>query len=128
MQERILDIELMHRPLPGCSEGEDHANRGWLDHWRKGLIEVDSRMLVEAANNPSCFPAFENAIVTELVPKYPFTVDDVGIGRPGHERPCVVPLKSIKLLLHRCMPCRITKRCTNARWHAGSFSVVATLA
>jgi hypothetical protein len=38
MEEGILDVELMDRPVPG--EGEDDANGGKLDDEAEGLVVV----------------------------------------------------------------------------------------
>jgi hypothetical protein len=40
MQEDILDIELMDRPIPGEGKGEDNLNSGELDDGTEGLVIV----------------------------------------------------------------------------------------
>lgn len=41
LQERIVDIHLVHRPVPGRNKGEDDVDRGRLDHRGKSAAEVD---------------------------------------------------------------------------------------
>jgi hypothetical protein len=32
MEEGVLDVELVNRPLAGQGKGQHHAHRGWLDN------------------------------------------------------------------------------------------------
>ena len=41
MQERILDVELVYCPPPCRGEVKDSPDGCRLDHWGKGLMEVD---------------------------------------------------------------------------------------
>ena len=51
MEEGILDIELMNRPLARESQREHCADRGGLDDLTEGFGKVDARTLGEAAKN-----------------------------------------------------------------------------
>ena len=62
MEEGILDIELMDRPVPREGEGEDGANGGELDDGAEGLVVVHSRVLGEALKDPIVLLAVEGAI------------------------------------------------------------------
>ena len=42
VEEGILDVELMDRPVPGEGEGENGANSGELDDGAEGLVVVHS--------------------------------------------------------------------------------------
>jgi hypothetical protein len=52
MEEGILDVELMDRPVPGEGEREDGTNGGELDVGVEGLVVVYSRALGEALKDP----------------------------------------------------------------------------
>jgi hypothetical protein len=69
MEEGILDIELMDRPVAGEGEGEDDANSGELDDRAEGLIVVHSGALGEAPKDPTGLVAVEGAILGQLVVK-----------------------------------------------------------
>jgi hypothetical protein len=45
VEEGILDVELMDRPVPGEGEGEDGANSGELDDGTEGLVVIHSGAL-----------------------------------------------------------------------------------
>jgi hypothetical protein len=65
MEEGILDIELMDRPVPGEGEGEDDANDSEHDDGDEGLVVVHSRALSEAPKDPT---GLEGVIRCQLVP------------------------------------------------------------
>jgi hypothetical protein len=69
MEEGILDIELMNRPVVGEGEGEDDANRGELDDGAEGLVVVHSGALCEAPKDPTGLVAVEGTIQGQLVAK-----------------------------------------------------------
>jgi hypothetical protein len=62
VEEGILDIELMDRPVPREGEGEDGANGGELDDVAEGLVVVHSGVLGEALKDPIVLIAVEGAI------------------------------------------------------------------
>ena len=67
MEEGILDIELMDRPVAG--EGEDDANSGELDDMAEGLVVVHVGALGEAPKDPTGLVAVEGAVRGKLVAK-----------------------------------------------------------
>jgi hypothetical protein len=69
MEEGILDVKLMDRPVPGEGEGEDGANSGELDDGAEGLIIVHSGALGEAPKDPTGLVAVEGAVRGMLVAK-----------------------------------------------------------
>jgi hypothetical protein len=69
MEEGILDIELMDRPVAREGEGEDGANSGELDDGAEGLVVVHSGALFEAPKDPTGLVAVEGAIRGQLVAK-----------------------------------------------------------
>jgi hypothetical protein len=62
VEEGILDVELMDRPVPGEGEGEDDANGGELDDGAEGLVVVHSGALGEALKDPTGLIAVEGAV------------------------------------------------------------------
>jgi hypothetical protein len=69
MEEDILDIKLMDRPVAGKGEGEDGANSGELDDRAEGLVVVHSGALGEAPKDPTGLVAVEGAVRGQLVAK-----------------------------------------------------------
>jgi hypothetical protein len=69
MEEGILDIELMDRPVAEEGEGEDGAKSGELDDGAEGLIIVHSGTLCEAPKDPTGLVAVEGAVRGQLVAK-----------------------------------------------------------
>lgn len=59
VEECIVDVHLVNWPLVGGSDGEHNPDRGSLDDGREGLVEVNTRALREAADDPSCLVPFK---------------------------------------------------------------------
>jgi hypothetical protein len=62
VEEDILDVELMDRPVSGGGEGEDVANGGELDDVAEGLVVVHSGTLGEAQKDPTGLVAAKGAV------------------------------------------------------------------
>jgi hypothetical protein len=69
VEEGILDIELMDRPVSGEGEGEDGANSVKLDDRAEGLVVVHSGALGEAPKDPTGLVAVEGAVRGKIVAK-----------------------------------------------------------
>jgi hypothetical protein len=78
VEEGILDIKLMDRPVPREGVGEDGLNGGELDNEAKGLIVVHFGTMGEAPKDPTGLVAVEGAIRGQLVAKEPLAGDHVG--------------------------------------------------
>ena len=102
VQERILDIELVNRPLTGRCKVKYCTYGCWFHHRRESLMEIYSRSLREPSDNPSGFAPLERSVGVELVLEQPLPGDDIGMCWPRHQRPSAVGLQSIILRLHRC--------------------------
>jgi hypothetical protein len=100
MEEGILDIELMDRPVVGEGEGEDRANSGELDDGAEGLVVVHSGALGEAPKDPTGLVVVEGAVRGQLVVKKPLAGDHVGAWWTRHQVPGVVGHEGRVLLLH----------------------------
>jgi hypothetical protein len=81
MDEGILDVELMDRPVP--REGEDGANGGELDDGVEGLVVVYFGALGEVSKDPTALVAVEGAIRSQPVAKEPLACEHIGSG--GHD-------------------------------------------
>jgi hypothetical protein len=57
LEEDILDIELMDRPVSG--EGKDGSNGDELDDWPEGLVVIHSEALGEAPKDSTSLVAVE---------------------------------------------------------------------
>jgi hypothetical protein len=53
MEEDVLHIELLNRPVVGDSNSEHHANVGWFHNYVESLIVVDPETLSETLEDPS---------------------------------------------------------------------------
>jgi hypothetical protein len=115
MEEGILNIELMDRPVPGEGEGEgeDSANGGEVDDGAEGLIVVHSGALGEAPKDPTGLVAIEGASRCQLVAKEPLAGDHVGVGRTWYQVLGVVGQQGRVLLLHSLTPVRVSEGGTN---------------
>jgi hypothetical protein len=78
VEEGILGVELMDRPVLGEGEGEDDINGDELDDEAEGLVVVHSGALSEALKDPLGLVAVEGAVRGQLVAKEPLVGDHVG--------------------------------------------------
>ncbi len=104
IEEGIIDVELVHRPITGDGEGQDSADGGRFHDRAKSFIEVDAVLLGKTAEDPASLVAIKGAIGFELVMIYPFAGDDVGAGRTRDELPRVVEAERVVLALHGGTP------------------------
>jgi hypothetical protein len=104
MEEGILHIELLNRPVMGDSSGEHHAHGGRFHNRVESLIVVDSGALSETLKDPTNFVAIEGPVSAELVCKDPFASDDVGALRSWNKVPCPITHQGPVLILHSRAP------------------------
>jgi hypothetical protein len=119
MQEGILDVELVNWPVSGESQAEDGADGGGLHNWTESLIEVNTRVLGEATENPARFVPIQGTIGPHLVLEDPLAGDDVGTRRARNESPSVVVDESLELIVHRRAPVWIVQGPTISRRYWG---------
>jgi hypothetical protein len=119
MEEGILDVELMDRPIPGEGEGEDGVNSGELDDGAKGLVVVDSGALGEAPKDPTSLVAVEGAVRGQLVAKESLAGDHVGVWSTRHQVPGVVDQQGHVLLLHSTTPVWVSEGGANGEDRGG---------
>jgi hypothetical protein len=77
MEEGILHIKLLNRPVMGYNSGEHCAHGGRFSNRAESLIVVDSRAPSETPKNPTSPVTIESLISAELVREDPFVGDDV---------------------------------------------------
>jgi hypothetical protein len=87
VQEHVLHIELVRRPVTRCHEMQDSANGRRLNDERERLVEVDASTLSVPPNNPPCLAPFKGAIRIQFVLENPFASDDVNAGRTRDKDP-----------------------------------------
>jgi hypothetical protein len=104
MEEGVLDVELMDRPVPREGEGEDGADGGELDDGAVGFVIVHSGALGEAPKDPTGLVAVEGAVRNQLVAKEALDGDHMGARRTRHQVPGVVGQQGHILLLHSPTP------------------------
>jgi hypothetical protein len=129
MEEGVLDVELMDRPILGEGKGEDDTNGGELDDKAEGLIVVHSGALGEAPKDPTCLVVVEGAIRSQLVAEEPLAGDHVSARRTWHQVLGVVGQQARVLLLHGPTPVWVNEGGANGggdwggvQWSSGRIS------
>ena len=109
MEESILDIELVNRPLAGESQRENRVNCGRLNDWAKCLGKVNTRALSEATKNPTCLVTLQRTVGEELVLENPLAGDNVGMSGARNQIPSLVLKESSMFFFHGGPPIGIGK-------------------
>jgi hypothetical protein len=104
MEEGILHIELLNRPIMGDSSGEHRAHGGQFHNRAESLIVVDSGALSETPKDPASLVAIEGPVSAKLVREDPFAGDDVGALRSWNKVPCPITHQGLVLILHSHAP------------------------
>jgi hypothetical protein len=78
MEEDIIHIKLLNRPVVGDSSGEHRAHGARFHKRAESLIVVDSGALSKTPKDPMSFVAIECLVGVELVREDPFASDDIG--------------------------------------------------
>lgn len=77
MEERVLDIQLVDKPVTRGGEAGDDADRCWFDDWAERLVVVDAGALGVAAHDPMGLVTSKGAIGVVLVLEDPLASNDV---------------------------------------------------
>ena len=104
MEEGVLDVELVDRPVLGVSQGEDGADRGGLDDRAERLVIIHARPLGETTKDPMGLVSFQRTVGVELVLEDPFASDHVRLGRARDEVPGVVLQQGGMFFFHSPTP------------------------
>ena len=107
VEEHILDVKLMNRPVTRERKREHCANGGWLDDRAESFIKINTFTLRESSQDPPCLVPIKRTIGLQLVTENPLACDNVSIARWINEVPSVVGQKSTILLNHEGVPIRI---------------------
>jgi hypothetical protein len=100
MEEGILHIELLNRPVMGDSSDEYCAHGGQFHNRVEGLIVVDSGALSETPKDPASLVAIKGPVSAELVCEDLFASDDVGALKSWNKVPCPITHQGPALILH----------------------------
>jgi hypothetical protein len=117
VEEGVLHVELVDRPVPAQSESRNSPDGGRLDHRTEGFVVVDPRTLGEAPKQIAGLVPLQRPVGVQLQLEDPFPGDHVGAMGTRHQVPGVVSLESLVLLFHGTPPLRVGKRTTDSRGH-----------
>jgi hypothetical protein len=90
MEEGILHIELVNRPVMGDSSGEHRAHGGRFHNRAESLVVVDSGAPSETPKDPASLVVIESPVSVELVCQDLFASYDVGALRSWNKVPCSI--------------------------------------
>jgi hypothetical protein len=98
VEECVLHVELVDRPVQGQSESQDSPDGGRPDHQNEGLVVVNSRALGKAPEHIAGLVPLQGPVGMQLQLEDPFPGDHVGAMGTQHQVPGVVGLESVVLL------------------------------
>jgi hypothetical protein len=104
IEEGILHIELLNRPVMGDSSDEHRAHGGLFHNRTESLVVVDSGALSETPKDPASLVAIEGPVSAELVREDPFAGDDVGALRSWNKISGPITHQGPVLILHSHAP------------------------
>jgi hypothetical protein len=104
MEEGILHIKMLNRPVMGDNSGEHRAHGSRFHNRAESLIIVDSGALSETLKDPASLVAIEGPLSVKLVCEDPFASDDVGSLRSWNKVPCPITHQGPVLILHSHAP------------------------
>jgi hypothetical protein len=119
MEEGILHIELLNRPVMGDNSGEHRAHGGRFHNRAESLIVVDSGALSETPKDLASLVAIEGPVSAELVCEDPFASDDVGALRLWNNVPCPITHQGLVLILNSRAPIGIGEGSADGGWDGG---------
>jgi hypothetical protein len=117
MEEGVLHIELVDRPVPGQRESQDSPDGDRLDHRTEGLVVVDPGTLGKAPEHIAGLVPLQGPVGVQLQLEDLFPGDHVGTMGTRHQVLGAVSLESLVLLFHGTPPLRVGKRTTDSRGH-----------
>jgi hypothetical protein len=78
VEECVLHVELVDRPVPGQSESQNSPDGSMLDHRTEGLVVVNSGALGKALEHIASLVPLQGPIDMQLQLEDPFPGDHVG--------------------------------------------------
>jgi hypothetical protein len=106
MEEGVLHIKLVDRPILGVSQSKDSADSSWLDDGAESLVVINSGVLGEPTKDLASFVSIQRAVGVELVLEYPLPSDHVSLGRSRNQIPSVIVQEGSILFFHGPAPMR----------------------
>jgi hypothetical protein len=119
MEEGILHIELLNRPVMEDSSGEHRAYDSRFYSRAESLIVVNSGALSETPKDPASLVAIKGPVSAELVCKDPFASDDVGALRSWNKILCPITHQGPVLILHSRAPIGTSEGSADEGWDRG---------
>ena len=104
VEEGVVDVKLMNRPLVGECNGVDGAHGGQFHDRTERLLKINTGSLREAAEDPTRLVSIQGAIGLQLVSKNPFTCNHISTSGTWNKDPCVISVQGGKLVLHSEAP------------------------
>jgi hypothetical protein len=80
----------MNGPIFGGSDAEDNMDSGRLDDRTESLLIVDTILLSEATNHPTCFITCKRVIVVVLMTKDPLPHYHIDTYRSRNKNPSIL--------------------------------------
>eukprot|EP00965_Chrysotila_dentata_P027597 917223-Pleurochrysis_carterae.AAC.1 len=105
LREGLDDVDAVQLKVKERNERENDADAACrLSSCRKGLVEMNSRLLTVAAEYPARFASFEGAVVIELVGEYPLGLADKRVLWMLNQVKGIVRYFTLELLDASCAP------------------------
>ena len=106
MEKCVTYIELSKRPVIVSSQGQDDANSKRFYYGTEHFVIINPGLLVKTLSHKTGFIPRDQTIRMPFDLVYPSTPNNVMSGRRWNKRPCLLPLKSLKLRGHSLLPFR----------------------
>eukprot|EP00965_Chrysotila_dentata_P004488 145882-Pleurochrysis_carterae.AAC.4 len=105
-RECLAEVDAFRFKVEERNERNDDADGCRLSSCREGLVQMNSRSLIVAAEDPAHFASFEGAVVVDLVGENPLGLAEAYVSVLGalDKVKCVVCYFALELFGTRCAP------------------------
>jgi hypothetical protein len=111
VEEDVLDVELVHGPIPGESQSQHSLDGGRLDDRAEGLVVGPPGALSEPPEDPTSLVLVKRVIRLQIVLEDSLAGDDIGLRRTRNQVSRVVRQQGL-VLLHFATPVGVRERAT----------------